>query len=227
KLVAGIASGLTATGNSAENIATISQGMKIAENAVENNLLSQAKSEKLIKYMDLLDEKGKLTFNQLDESKKLLDEHNYIDLLIKQHQKNPDLLNENQKSYLREKLSEIALDLVKQNNHRLSFNEALNELYNWDFTQPQIGADYSKLTSEIKRNTIVTDNLDQKLGKSTLEAGLLIGSSPSTLLKGVSFIENTAVNLSGKALGIAPKLEGALANMANDLRYISSEGIYY
>ncbi|OOS01664.1 hypothetical protein B0188_09595, partial [[Haemophilus] felis] len=37
KLVAGIASGLTATGNSAENIATISQGMKIAENAVENN----------------------------------------------------------------------------------------------------------------------------------------------------------------------------------------------
>lgn len=39
--------------------------------------------------------------------------------------------------------------------------------------------------------------------------------------------ENTAVNLSGKALGIAPKLEGTLANMANDLRYISSEGIYY
>ncbi|NBI41802.1 hypothetical protein GVX86_10190, partial [[Haemophilus] felis] len=39
KLVAGIASGLTATGNSAENLVTISQGMKIAENAVENNHL--------------------------------------------------------------------------------------------------------------------------------------------------------------------------------------------
>ncbi|NBI14072.1 hypothetical protein GVX81_10830, partial [[Haemophilus] felis] len=39
KLVAGIASSLTATGNSAENLVTISQGMKIAENAVENNHL--------------------------------------------------------------------------------------------------------------------------------------------------------------------------------------------
>ncbi|MGX2968388.1 VENN motif pre-toxin domain-containing protein, partial [Ursidibacter sp. B-7004-1] len=37
KLAAGVASGLTATGNSAENLATISQGMKVAENAVENN----------------------------------------------------------------------------------------------------------------------------------------------------------------------------------------------
>lgn len=40
KLAAGVASGLIATGNSAENLVAISQGMKVAENAVENNYLS-------------------------------------------------------------------------------------------------------------------------------------------------------------------------------------------
>ncbi|QIM61985.1 hypothetical protein A1D29_00890 [Pasteurellaceae bacterium Orientalotternb1] len=40
KLAAGVASGLTATGHSAENLATISQGIQVAENAVENNYLS-------------------------------------------------------------------------------------------------------------------------------------------------------------------------------------------
>ncbi|OOF63187.1 VENN motif pre-toxin domain-containing protein [Rodentibacter sp. Ppn85] len=37
KVAAGVASGLTATGNSAENLATISTGITIAENAVEHN----------------------------------------------------------------------------------------------------------------------------------------------------------------------------------------------
>ncbi|NBI43653.1 hypothetical protein GVX76_09215, partial [[Haemophilus] felis] len=37
KVAAGVASGLRAAGNSAETLAAISQGMKIAENAVENN----------------------------------------------------------------------------------------------------------------------------------------------------------------------------------------------
>ncbi|WP_077466688.1 deaminase domain-containing protein, partial [Rodentibacter sp. Ppn85] len=45
KVAAGVASGLTATGNSAENLATISTGITIAENAVEHNYLFRQEAE--------------------------------------------------------------------------------------------------------------------------------------------------------------------------------------
>ncbi|OOS04709.1 hypothetical protein B0188_04850 [[Haemophilus] felis] len=54
----------------------------------------------MIKYTELLDEKGKLTFSQLDDSAKLLAEDQYVNSLIQQHQKDSSLLNSIQKSYL-------------------------------------------------------------------------------------------------------------------------------
>ncbi|MBN6710617.1 hemagglutinin repeat-containing protein [Haemophilus haemoglobinophilus] len=69
KLVAGIASGLTATGNSAENLVTISQGMKIAENAVENNALNASQSVDYLKELSDAIAQGK-SLDEINEKYK-------------------------------------------------------------------------------------------------------------------------------------------------------------
>ncbi|MDP8169701.1 hemagglutinin repeat-containing protein [Pasteurella skyensis] len=195
----------TLAGATGGTVESANAGGVSAKTAVENNLLTRKKSIELADYADEFDKEGKLSSNKLERSSKLISEDFYTNYLIQENQKDPNNLNSHQKDYLHNKLSEIALEMVNDDK-RLSYEDALKSLYEWDFSKPQIGGYYPALMDKIKDHNGKMDMFENEAGISTLEAAAVIGNAPlsvgKTILGGV---RQVTTNVTRKGINLARK----------------------
>ncbi|MGX2949230.1 VENN motif pre-toxin domain-containing protein, partial [Frederiksenia canicola] len=147
KVAGGVAAGLASStnGGSSLNIASnVSDGMGIAESAVENNLLSREDDEYVFDSNELFDKNKSLDERRKVKTSDLLIKDGYINHLIKLYQEDPNKLNLVQRNYLNTELTKIAK----------SYDIPVTDLYNWDFNN-SIKRDDSKLSSYLALNEYV------------------------------------------------------------------------
>ncbi len=135
----------------------------------------------------------------------MIGEDFYTNYLIQENQRDSNNLNPHQKDYLHNKLSEIALEM-SNDDKRLSYEEALKSLYEWNFNKPQIGGYYPALMDKIKEYNGKMDMFENKAGISTLEAAAVIGNAPLSLGKTVwGGVRQVTTNVTRKGINFAKK----------------------
>ena len=195
---------------------------KTAKDAVENNDLSIRDNERVAKLEENLDKRGYLYPAELEEAKKLLNKSDLVDFLLSKAQKNKGNLHPELKKYLDTYLSEIAWDIVHteaRNGVRITHEEAMKRLYDADLSK-QMKPHYPSLVNAIEKDKVLNDNWSRKLEKSNLEAIALFGGpgAGTALVKGVTMVENVAVNVvKNTAINVGDKAFVAAVKAENKL----------
>ena len=217
QVAAGIAGGSLSDSSDGAIIAA-----KTAKNAVENNELSIRDNERVAKLEENLDKRGYLYPAELEEAKKLLNKSDLVDFLLSKAQKNKGNLHPELKKYLDTYLSEIAWDIVHteaRNGVHITHEEAMKRLYDVDLSK-QMKPHYPSLVNAIEKDKVLNDNWSRKLEKSNLEAIALFGGpgAGTALVKGVTMVENAAVNVvKNTAINIGDKAFVAAVKAENKL----------
>ena len=217
QVAAGIAGGSLSDSSDGAIIAA-----KTAKNAVENNDLSIRDNERVAKLEENLDKRGYLYPAELEEAKKLLNKSDLVDFLLSKAQKNKGNLHPELKKYLDTYLSEIAWDIVHteaRNGVRITHEEAMKRLYDTDLSK-QMKPHYPSLVDAIEKDKVLNDNWSRKLEKSNLEAIALFGGpgAGTALVKGVTMVENVAVNVvKNTAINVGDKAFVAAVKAENNL----------
>ena len=217
QVAAGIAGGSLSDSSDGAIIAA-----KTAKDAVENNDLSIRDNERVAKLEENLDKRGYLYPAELEEAKKLLNKSDLVDFLLSKAQKNKGNLHPELKKYLDTYLSEIAWDIVHteaRNGVRITHEEAMKRLYDADLSK-QMKPHYPSLVNAIEKDKVLNDNWSRKLEKSNLEAIALFGGpgAGTALVKGVTMVENVAVNVvKNTAINVGDKAFVAAVKAENKL----------
>ena len=217
QVAAGIAGGSLSDSSDGAIIAA-----KTAKDAVENNDLSIRDNERVAKLEENLDKRGYLYPAELEEAKKLLNKSDLVDFLLSKAQKNKGNLHPELKKYLDTYLSEIAWDIVHteaRNGVRITHEEAMKRLYDADLSK-QMKPHYPSLVNAIEKDKVLNDNWSRKLEKSNLESIALFGGpgAGTALVKGVTMVENVAVNVvKNTAINVGDKAFVAAVKAENKL----------
>ncbi|OOF60532.1 hypothetical protein BKL51_11240 [Rodentibacter sp. Ppn85] len=253
-MAAGVASGLTAKGNRAENLATISKGIIIAENAVEHNFLSTLSQDR----RDTLEKKikeGKASQKEIMEFISYEQDDHTSDYLADKARNHPEQMTDDEWSrldgYLQRYVSESLRsretpdeinrslrDIVSGNYIKgYGYAYALDDKYRSDLPSRWTTKDrtdkeifYQELYAKhIQNPNTIENSFDVKAQRSTAEAALLLGTGGGSLLvKGVSKLEKVADQAFVSAIKAENQLNKTLpvVNDALNKAYVNGQLTY-
>lgn len=191
QIAAGLSGGLVA-----DSTAGVIVGAETGKRAVENNLLSQSKYQRLDELNAKLARGKKLTYRELEEVNALFSEDKRVDYLLKRNQSNPEKLSIEEKYYLAGKVNEIALEQAISN--RSSVTDEKQLIYNWNYSLPQLSNDYRALRNELNVYNWHTDSFNYKMSRSMVDTISLI--SGVTSITGVAGVLNAVPKVGGLAM---------------------------